>query len=109
MNKYLAWDAINGDHETFKTLKEAQDYLTECFLCDGEYSPDIESFCIYELHTGVTYDLIDSKENYKYMHEDEIPEGDEDSEAWPYPTDHDEIWQHKFVDLREGQKDEVTS
>lgn len=108
MNKYLAWDAVSGDHETFESLKEAQDYLTECFLCDGEYHPDIESFCIYELHSGVAYDVIDSKENYKYENEEDIPEDDETSEAWPYSSEADEIWKHKYVDLREGKKDDTS-
>lgn len=109
MNKFLAWDAINRDHETFETLEEAQKYLTDCFLCDGEYHPDIESCCIYKLHSGVSYDVIDTKGNYKYENEEDIPEDDEDSEAWPYDNAHDEIWQHRFIDLREGQKDEATS
>ena len=27
----------------------------------------------------------------------DIPEDDEESEAWPYSTSFDEIWKHKFV------------
>lgn len=50
-----------------------------------------------ELKQTVDYDIIDSRENYKYMYEDDIPEDDEESEAWPYNTDFDEIYKHKFV------------
>jgi len=31
------------------------------------------------------------------MDEDDIPEDDNESIAWPYSTDFDEIWKHKFV------------
>jgi hypothetical protein len=97
MKKYLAWDSVNGEHETFDTLNEAQYYLTECFLCDGEYHPDIENFCIYELHSRVSYDVVDSKDNYEYENEEDIPDNDKISEAWPYDNEYDEIWKHKFM------------
>ena len=52
---------------------------------------------IFELKQTVSYDVVDKKENYKYVYEEDIPEDDEESEAWPYSTSFDEIWKHKFV------------
>lgn len=31
------------------------------------------------------------------MYEDDIPEDDNESEAWPHDTSFDVIWKHKFV------------
>ena len=98
MKKYLAFDGINCDYEEFETIAEAEKWLEEIFLDSDEgYHPDMESCKIFELRATVDYDVIDSKENYKYIYEDDIPEDDEESEPWPYNTDFDEIWKHKFV------------
>jgi len=98
MKKYLAFDGINCEHEEFETIEEAREYLEECFLdSDDGYHPDMDSCKIYELKETVSYDVIDKKENYKYIHEEDIPEDDEVSEAWPHNNDFDEIWKHKFV------------
>ena len=98
MKKYLAFDGINCEYEEFETIEEAQIYLEESFLDSDEgYHPDMKSCKIFELKQIVDYDIVDSKENYKYEHEEDIPEDDEDSEAWPYDSDFDKIWKHKFV------------
>jgi hypothetical protein len=98
MKRYLAFDGINGDHEEFDTIEEAREWLEDCFLSPGEgYHPDFQSCKIYQLAETVECEVVDKKENYKYMDEDDIPEGDNESQAWPYSTDFDEIWKHKFV------------
>lgn len=98
MKKYLAYDGINSDREDFDHINDARAYLEECFLDPYEgYHPDLGSCCIYELKEIVTHEIVDSKEDYKYIYEEDIPEDDRESEAWPYNTDHDEIWQHHFV------------
>ena len=98
MKKYLAFDGINGDHEEFDTIEEAREWLEDCFLSPDEgYHPDFASCKIYQLAETVECEVVDKKENYKYIYEDDIPEGDNESQAWPYSTDFDEIWKHKFV------------
>lgn len=98
MKKYLAFDGINCEYEDFETIEEAQKWLEECFLDSYEgYHPDMKSCKIFELKQTIDYDVIDSKANYKYEHEEDIPEDDEVSEAWPHDNDFDEIWKHKFV------------
>lgn len=98
MKKYLAFDGINCEYEEFETISDAEKWLEEIFLDSSEgYHPDMKSCKIFELRATVDYDVIDSKENYKYEYEDDIPEDDKESESWPYNTDYDEIWKHKFV------------
>jgi hypothetical protein len=50
--------------------------------------------------------VIDKKENYKYVYEDDIPEDDNESIAWPYSSDFDEIWKHKFIKVNNPQTSE---
>jgi hypothetical protein len=98
MKRYLAFDGINGDREEFDTIEEAREWLEDCFLSPDEgYHPDFASCKIYQLAETVECEVVDKKENYKYIYEDDIPEGDNESQAWPYSTDFDEIWKHKFV------------
>ena len=47
----------------------------------------------------VKIDVIDSKDNYKYHYEEDVPDDDEGAEVWPYDNDFDEIWEHNFVDV----------
>ena len=100
MKKYLAFDGINNEHEEFETIEEAREWLEELFL-DAEqgYHPDTESCKIFELKEIIAIDLIDSQKNYKYLYEDDIPEDDKESEAWPYNTDFEEIWKHEFIEV----------
>ena len=98
MKRYLAFDGINGEREEFDTIEEAREWLEDCFLSPDEgYHPDFASCKIYQLAETVECEVVDKKENYKYIYEDDIPEGDNESQAWPYSTDFDEIWKHKFV------------
>ncbi|MCK9220244.1 MAG: hypothetical protein M0P47_09375 [Bacteroidales bacterium] len=100
MKKYLAYDAINSEYEEFETLKESQKYLEEAFLDkdENEYHPNLKHCKIYIQILGVDYDVIDKKSNYKYESEEDIPDGDDDSEAWPFGYV-DEVWRHKFVNI----------
>lgn len=95
--RYLAYDAIADEYQRFETLEEAREYLESCFLDDGVYDPDLDGCEIFELVEVAGHDILDSKENYKYMYDEDIPEDDEESEAWPYDTAIEEVWQHKFV------------
>lgn len=98
--KYLAYDGIENEYELFETIEEAQEWLEGSFLDDTEgYHPDLESCKIYELKQVIKIKVIDSKENYKYENEEDIPEGDTESKAWPYDNAFDEVWEHKFVDV----------
>ncbi len=107
MKRFLAYDGINGDFEELETIEEAREWLKGCFLDPHErYYPDMESCKIYELKEIVGYDVIDSKENYKYTDEEDIPEGDTESKAWPYSNEFDEIIKHKFVDINNPQTTE---
>ena len=98
--RYLAFDGINCSYERFETIEEAREWLVECFYDEQEgYHPDLESCKIFELKEVASYDIIDKKENYKYLHEEDIPEGDNESESWPYDDAFDEIWKHKFMPI----------
>lgn len=98
MKKYLAYDSINCEYEQFDTIEEARKYLEEAFKDENEgYHPDAESCKIYELKEAVKVTIVDSKDNYKYLDEDDIPEDDTESEAWPYDNAFDEIWDHEFI------------
>lgn len=98
MKKYLAYNGIDHEYEEFETIDDAHEWLAECFLdSDQGYHPNMTSCKIFLLHQTVSYDIVDSKKNYKYEYEDEIPDHDEISEAWPYDNLFDEIWKHKFV------------
>ena len=98
MKTYLAHDAINGEYEEFETIEEAREWLEESFLdYDQGYHPETELCRIFELKEKVILNIIDSKKNYKYLNEDDIPEDDDESEAWPYDSVFDEICKHEFV------------
>lgn len=98
MKKYLAYDAINSEYEEFDTIEEAREWLEEGFLDSSEgYHPDVDDCKIYKLFETVTHEIVDSKSNYEYENEEDIPEENESAEAWPYDNSFDEIWKHKFV------------
>jgi len=102
MKKYLAHDQINGDWEDFDTIEEAREFLTESFLDDDEgYHPDADSCCIYQLYETVKIIELDSKSNYKYSSEDEVPEDDHEAidneDFWPHPSQFDFISKHEFI------------
>ena len=100
MKRYLAYDAPNNEYEDFETIEEAQKWIEESILGGGDgYDSEAKDCKIYELKQIVEFDKIDSKENYKYEYEEDIPEDDEESEAWPYGSEFDEVWQHKFTNV----------
>jgi hypothetical protein len=93
MKKYAAFDGINMEYEQFGTIEEAREWLEEGFLIDGEgYHPDLKGCRIFKLFETVDYEVVDKKSNYKYDYEEE---------AWPYSTEFDEVWKHKFVPVKE--------
>lgn len=97
---YLAFDAINCNYEEHDTIEEARKWLVDRFLSDCEdegYHPDLVDCKIYKLAETVSYDVVDSKENYKYESEYDIPEGEDSDDVWPYDSAFDEIWKHKFI------------
>jgi len=105
VKKYLAYDAPNNEYESFETIEEAQKWIEESILDPNDgYASEVKDCKIYELRQIVEFDKIDSKENYEYEYEDDIPEGDETSEAWPYDPDFDEVWQHRFIDVPPEEK-----
>ncbi len=100
MKKYLAYDGINCEYEMFDSIEEAENFLKDSFLVENEYHPDLESCCIYELHSKVKFYVLDSKENYKFQNEEDIPDDDEESEAWPYDNAFDIIGKHRFIEIK---------
>lgn len=98
MKKYLAYDACNGEYEEFETIEEARDWLKEGFLTDDGYNlDDMRNSKIYTIAETVEWEVTDRKSNYKYEYEDDIPEDDNESEAWPHDSIFDEVGTHKFV------------
>lgn len=92
--KYLAF-AI-GDHKYCNTIEEARGWISDKILIDDEYHPDSKYSLIYKLEESVHLNVIDAKSNYKYENEEDIPDDDNESEAWPYDNNVDEILQHTF-------------
>lgn len=43
--------------------------------------------------------VVDSRDNYKYENEEDIPDGS-DEEAWPYGSDIDDICTHEFLKIQ---------
>lgn len=87
MKKFLAFDDVNGEHETFDTIEEAREYLKEGFfdINDG-YHPDGEGCGIYELTEKVKYDVVAKKSDFS-------------EEEWneKYNKNFGEVWEHKFI------------
>ena len=107
MKKYLAFDGINGEFHGSDTIDDARKDIVKIILDPDEgYHPDLESCAIYELKEKVSYDVEDVKSNYKYENDEDIPDEDEESEAWPYSNEYDEIWNHKFVPVGIDANDE---
>lgn len=105
---FLAFDAINCEYEEHYTIEEARKWLVDRFLSDCEdegYHPDLVDCKIYKLVETVGYDVVDSKENYKYESYDDVPEfenvddadANDSDDVWPYDSAFDEIWKHKFI------------
>ena len=96
--RFLAYDSPNHEFESFDTIDEARKWLEEAFFDRDEgYHPDAESCEIFELKETVKCHIVDSKSNYKYENEEDVPEDDTESEVWPYSNQFDEIWKHEFI------------
>ena len=100
--KYLAYCAPSCLYETFTTIEAARAWLKEGFLTDGEFDPETEDSKIYILHETVVLDVIDKKENYKYLDIDDVPDGEDEDDVWPYSKDWDYVSKERFVPFVEG-------
>lgn len=83
--RYVAYDAANGEYEEFKTLKEAEDWLTEG---DGEGISE-ESCCgqnyIAEIQYRSVVTVTDKKEDYLIS-----------GEEWLYGSDFEWIGKQSY-------------
>lgn len=85
--RYVAYDAANGEYEEFKTVKEAEDWLTE-----NDYESISDEACdgrnyIAEIQYRSVVTKIAEKSDY-HVHTDDCPE-DCDGEEWPFDDDFD--------------------
>lgn len=96
MKKYTAYDSYNG-WEFFDTLKEAREYFQE-IIDDGCWD-NMAVHEIYELREEVKFIETDRKENYDYLEEEDVPEG-EDGDVWPYANDVDHVGYLKFIEVK---------
>ena len=94
MKKYIAYDYDNSDYESFETIEEAQDWIKEGN--SEEISSDINEWFIAEIIQRPVFKETDRKENYKYLDEDDIPEDDTESEAWPFSNEFDFVGKIEF-------------
>ena len=85
-NRYVAYDAHNGEYEEFVTLKEAEDWLTDGDdgECISEEARSGQNY-IAEIQYRSTVTITDRREDY-HVHTDECTD-DCDEEEWPYPDD----------------------
>ena len=93
---YLAFSSVNQEYDFFETFEQAEQYLKEGY---EEGIPDEavngEDFIAKITHRS-KFNETDRKENYKYIDEDDIPEDDTESEAWPYSNEFDVIGDISF-------------
>lgn len=101
-DKYLAIDACNGEYETFDSLEDARKWLEECFYdeADQAYDLDADQCKIYILHERVELIETDRKSNYKYEYEEDVPEGGDSDDVWPYDAMFDVVCKHEFVPVK---------
>ena len=98
MKKYIAYDSDNSDFEWFETIEEAQKWIK-----DGnteEISPDINSYFIAEIIQRAVFKETYRKENYKYLNEEDIPEDDTESEAWPFDNEFERVGKIEFETVK---------
>jgi hypothetical protein len=103
-SKYLAYDPSNGDYEGFETLEKAREWLKDCLTFDGEICEEAEQGAIYELKEKVVLESLDKKSNYEYENEEDIPDDDTESEAWPYSNEHDEVFDVKILPVNKEEQ-----
>ena len=65
MKPILVVDGINNETEDFATVKEAENWIKETFIEDGEIHPDIESVKIFR-QTHETK-VIECKDGYEVV------------------------------------------
>ena len=92
--RYVAFDAANREYQEFRTIKEAEEWLTE-----NDYEGILEEAVegrnyIAEIQYKSVVNVIDEKSNY-HVHTDECPENCDDEE-WPYSDDFDWTGDHHY-------------
>ena len=88
MDKYVAYCAVDGEYETFKTFEAARKWLID----DADHSEGIpeESMDGFDYIAKITHrtkfvETESAKDYWKYEGE----EGWEDKEEWPYDNEFD--------------------
>ncbi len=104
--RFLVYFSPENEYEEVDTIEEARLSLKDVICCseEGLYRPDADSCKIYELKEVVKIKVLDSKENYKYLYEEDVPEGEDEADVWPYSNDFDEIWEHELIDVNPSLK-----
>lgn len=99
-SQWVAYDAPNGDTETFATYEEAKAWLDE--RNDEGISEETEQGYSYiaKITHRTAMEVTDTKENY-HQHDDSCPD-DCDKEAWPYDDDFDYVGQVHMVPVIEA-------
>ena len=100
---YVAYFSEQGEFEFFETHEEAEQWLRdwyyECYPDDTISGRD----CIAKVTHRSSFTETDRKENYKYVYEDDIPEDDDESEAWPHSSEFDVIGTLTFEKIAEEE------
>ena len=101
--RYVAYDAANGDYEEFKSLKEANDWLTDM---DGEGISEEAvngQNWIAEIQYRSVVTQIEDKGDYCTCDDETfVPDHDDrcsvcgKEERWPYPDEFDYIANHTY-------------
>ena len=100
--KYVAYFAVNNEFEFFDTFEEAEKWFHDTYHDEEEFSDETisgEDFIAEVTHRS-KFTEIDNKDNYQYDYEDDIPEDDEESEAWPYDTEYDSVGKVEFEKVK---------
>ena len=92
--RYVAFDSANGEYQEFKTIKDAENWLTE-----GDEEGISEDACngrnyIAEIQYKSVVTKLEDKSDY-HEHTDDCPD-DCEEEEWPYNSDFDWIGNHHY-------------
>lgn len=95
--KYLAVCTVENEFNFFDTIEEARKWIEEFVTDEDGISEDhLNTSHIFELRENASYKVVDSKSNYKYMSEEDVPESEEEDSVWPYNSEYEEIWEIIF-------------
>ena len=105
-HRYYVRDDDTGDDDVFATKAEVDKWIADTFaehMAEGVGEEAMNGGIWWaEIRQESAWVETDNKANYKYEYEDDIPEDDTESEAWPYDNEFDTVGKLVMVDVKEA-------